>query len=396
VDDAGNAFVTGRTASADCPVRRAAQPRIRGRGCQGVPCHDAFVAKLGPNGGLVYSTFLGGTANEDGIGIAVDPAGSAYVSGNTESPDFPTRNAFQGGFQTPPCSGDLPCPPDSFAAKLTPSGGALVYSTYLGGRKSDTNGGITVDATGQAVVVGSTRSTDFPTVNALQPRIKGAGCGPPPVPCRDVYVTRLAPAGRPALFSTYLGGTKTEVSGGIAVDGDGEVYVTGSTGSPDFPTARPLEGAPGNSSCNLTTPVKELCDDAFVTKLGARGGRLVYSTFLGGKATDQGLGIAVTDAGAAVVTGRTDSVDFRVRDAVQRRLAGVSDAFLTRLSVGGTAAPFSTYLGGGEAERSNGVGLDDAGGAAIAGRTESPDYPTARAAQPRLAGDFDAFISRVR
>jgi hypothetical protein len=289
VDDAGNAYVTGRTESADFPIKAAFQPRLRGQGCQGTPCDDAFVTKLNGAGRLVYSTFIGGTSDEDGLGVAVDTAGAAYVSGNTDSFDFPTRRAFQDEFQTPPCTGDFLCSPDTFVAKLAPSGRSLVYGTYLGGADSDTNGGIAVDAAGRALVVGSTRSIDFPTRRALQPHIRGRACGPPPgEPCRDVYVTELAARGTTAVFSTYLGGREDEASGGIATDASGHVYVTGRTASPDYPTRHAVQPALANEPCDSTAPVDELCDDAFVTKLEPRGAALSYSTFLGGNATDQG------------------------------------------------------------------------------------------------------------
>jgi hypothetical protein len=396
VDDVGNAYVTGRTESPDFPVKAAFQPRLRGNGCQGTPCHDAFVTKIDPAGRLVYSTFIGGTSNEDGVGIAVDTAGAAYISGNTDSFDFPTKHAFQDTFQTPPCTGDFPCSPDNFVAKLAPSGRTLVYGTYLGGSESDTNGGIAVDADGRALVVGSTRSTDFPIRQPLQARIRGRACGPPPgEPCRDVFVTKLSVGGGTAVFSTYLGGRKDEASGGIAVDAGGNVYVTGRTASPDYPTRRAAQGALANESCDAAVPVEEVCDDAFVSKLEPRGRALVYSTYLGGNATDQGLGIAVTDTGAAVVTGRTDSLHFPTRQAVQSRFGGVSDAFVTRFTVAGRIA-YSTYLGGSDSERSNGVALDDTGRATVTGRTLSPDLRTRRASQPALAGDYDAFISNIR
>lgn len=197
VDDAGNAYVTGRTGSPDFPTVAAWQRTLEGRACQGEPCHDAFVTKIDPSGAVLpYSSYLGGSKNEDGGGIVVGTDGSAYVIGNTDSSDLPTRNALQRTFGSLPCRGDLPCPPDVFVAKIAPLGRALAYSTYLGGSKGDTAGGIAVDASGHAYVTGTTRSADFPTRAARQPRITGRSCGPPPGgPCTDVFVSKLTVGG---------------------------------------------------------------------------------------------------------------------------------------------------------------------------------------------------------
>jgi hypothetical protein len=169
VDRAGNAYVAGRTGSSDFPTRRALQSGLSGRRCQreprhdeGEPCHDAFVAKLSPAGTLVYSTYLGGSRNEEAIGLAVDRRGRAFVAGNSDSLDLPTRRALQPRFRSSHCSSTVPCPPDAFVAKLSADGRALVYATYLGGTKGDTAAGIAVDRAGAAYVAGVTRSADFP------------------------------------------------------------------------------------------------------------------------------------------------------------------------------------------------------------------------------------------
>jgi hypothetical protein len=394
VDDAGNAFVTGRTGSTNFPTVDALQAALRGRACQGEPCDDAFVAKLDATGkALRYSTYLGGRGNDDALGIAVDTAGRAYVAGNTGSTDFPTVNAVQGEFRSS-CRGDLPCPPDTFVAKLGASGRALAYSTYLGGSEADRSAGVAVDEAGSAYVTGSTRSPDFPTVDPVQRSLRGVACGPPPGrPCPDAFVSKLDPDGGSLAYSTYHGGTEPESSGGIAVDLEGRAYITGATQSEDLPTVHPLQPTLDNRSCFDERP-EELCDDAFVTRLGADGARLDYSTYLGGAATDQGLGIAVDEAaGIAYVAGSTDSRNLETNEAVQPRLAGAVDAFVATLRVDGRALRFGTYVGGSEAERANAIAVGAGGDAVLTGRTESLDYPTARALQRTLAGDFDAFLT---
>lgn len=399
IDRAGNAYVTGRTESTDFPTRSALQAGPRGRDCQRprkragtVPCHDAFVTKLSPSGRVLYSTYLGGRHNDEALAIAVDRRGAAYISGNTESPDFPVRNALQRRFAGIPCEGDVPCPADLFVTKLSANGRRLLYSTYLGGSQSDRSGGIAVDTTGSAYVLATTRSPDFPTRNALQRSLRGVECGLPPVPCTDVLVARLTVDGRALRYSTYLGGSKGETAGGIAVDRAGNAYVTGSTDSRDFPTANALQEAADNSSCLPS----ELCSDAFVTSLRADGRALRYSTYLSGSAEEQGLAIALDAAANAYVAGSTTSRNFRTEQAIQARMGGYIDAFLVKLQPTGASAAFSTYLGGSEAERSTGVAVDDRGTIYVAGRTLSPNFPTSGALQPALGGDIDAFVARLR
>jgi len=291
---------------------------------------------------------------------------------------------------------DVPCPTDAFLSKLSADGRSLTYSTYLGGTKGDTSGGVAVDRTGAAYVTGTTRSADLPTRRARQPALRGRSCGPPPSrACPDAFVLKLRPSGRELVYGTYLGGKEPEAAGGIAVDRAGNVYLTGSTQSPDFPTVRPLQAAIGNASCSPTGPPKELCDDAFVTKLSADGQRLRYSTFLGGNAEDQGLGIAVDSGGVAHVAGSTDSRAFRVAAPVQATLGGGVDAYVAAVGpTGGLRS--STFLGGTEAERANAVAVDARGRVHVAGRTLSPNFPTRAPLQSALAGDYDMFVTMLR
>jgi Beta-propeller repeat len=398
VDRGGNAYVTGRTGSEDFPTTRALQGQLSGRGCQlreqATPCHDAFVTKLGPSGQPVYSTYFGGTRNEEGVGIAVDRAGAAYLTGNTDSLDLPLRNPIQGAFHDSDCPNDLPCPEDTFVTKLSPAGTSVVYSTYLGGKALDLAGGIAVDKAGSAYVTGTTRSPDFPTRNPLQGTLRDKLCGPPPgFPCTDAYVAKLTPAGAGLVYATFLGGSKNERAGGITVDDHGQAAITGSTDSPDFPTRRAAQPKLDNSSCSPEAPPKEICDDGFVTKLNSSGRALVFSTYIAGNGEDQGLGVTVDKAGDVYVAGSTDSRNFRTVNPVQPKLAGRIDAFVQKYRATSGTLLLSTFFGGTKNERANGVAVDPSRRVHLAGRTESPDFPTQQPLQGALAGDIDAFAS---
>jgi hypothetical protein len=388
----GAVYLTGRTASADFPVLHAAQPTIAGTACSDSPCPDAFVARFSPDGQLLYSTYLGGSLDEEGRGIAADAQGNAYVVGNTASTDRPTVSALQERAAGSPCPGDLPCPTDVFVSKLSPDGSHLAYSTYLGGSQEDTAAGIAVSSDGTAFITGTTQSSDFPVTGAPRPPT-GTACGPPPgVPCRDVFVTALAPDGAHARYSTLLGGSGQARAGGIAVDAQGRADVVGSTQSTDFPTARPAQAALGNWSDNPA----EQSSDTFLTRLSADGGTLDFSTYIGGRADDVGLGVAVDPAGDIYATGSTDSPDFPIHDPTQPNLAGRTDAFVTELAGANGALVRSTVLGGTGDDRANAVAVGPAGSVVVAGRTVSSDFPASPARQGgRQPEDYDAFVTTL-
>jgi hypothetical protein len=303
------------------------------------------VTKLSRDGEeLVYSTYLGGTGGEEGRGIAVDGKGYAYVTGFTDSTDFPTEDALQ-----PENAGGE----DAFVTKFNRDGDELVYSTYLGGSEDDEGRAIAVggnvvysndredrhdhdgrgsrDGEGNAYITGFTLSIDFPTKKAFQPSYTGG--------FSDAFVTKLSRDGEELVYSTFLGGSGDDEGLGIAVNGRGNAYVTGFTGSADFPTEEAFQHENAGGL------------DGFVTKLSYDGKKLVYSTYLGGSEDDEGLGIALDGnmiyssdrgdredhdgktygKGDAYVTGFTLSPDFRTRRSLQRNLAGGQDAFVTKI-----------------------------------------------------------------
>ena len=346
VDSSGNAYLTGSTDSLDFPTRNAFQSTDAGG-------TDAFVAKLDPSGALSYSTYLGGSFTDVGQGIAVDGSGSAYVTGSTLSIDFPTQNALQsangGGY-------------DAFITKLNPSGTALVYSTYLGGSADENNpflsdvntAGIAVDSVGNAYVAGYTPSNDFPTRNAFQATNHGF---------INAFVSKLSASGSALIYSTYLGGHGDDFGHAIAVDNAGNAYVTGSASSSDFPTLSPLP---------LTLPSSG--NHAFLAKLVASGA-LVYATLFGGSRSDFGLGVGVDTAANAFVTGFTNSRDFPVVSPFQSAGAGGYDVFVTKFAASGSALTYSTYMGGSRDDHGAAIALDAQGNAYVTGDTLSPNFP---------------------
>ncbi len=378
IDAAGNVYVTGRTASHDFPTTPGAYSRTFNGGST-----DLYVAKLDATGSsLVYSTYVGGSDADLGLGIAVNSSGEAYITGTTLSSDFPTTpgafdRTFRGGSQ------------DAFVAKLDAAGAHLLYSTYLGGTSVDVGESIAVDALGRAYVVGFTDSSNFPvTPGAFDTTFNGGF-----FTGQDVWVAKLDASGSNLLYSTYLGGSGREFFSSLALDGAGNVYITGRTSSSDFPTT---PGAYDRTFRGSVAVFPEIFD-GFVTKLNASGSALVYSTFLGGTGSDAGTAIAVDSAGTAFVVGFTNSTDFPTTcGALDRTANGGLDAFLTRLDPAGAALLYSSYLGGSGPDAAQAVAVNASGAVAIAGVTGSSDFPVVNAWDPTFnGGSFDFFVAKI-
>ena len=370
VDSARSVYLTGETRSTNFPTTPGAFDVTLGNPNLG----DAFVTKLDATGSLVYSTYLGGTFGDFGIGIAVDAAGNAVVAGMTSSSDFPTT---AGAFDESPNGVD-----DVFVTKLNTTGSALVYSTFLGGIGFDWAFALAVDAAGSAFVTGQTTSSDFPTT--------AGSFHPSYIAGRDGFVTKLDPAGASLAYSTYFGGTGSVPFDatwpyGIAVDSAGSAYVSGHTDSPSFP----LTAGAFDTSLDLGW-------DVFVTKFDAAGSTLIYSTLLGGSENDLSRGIAVDGAGQAYVTGFTQSSNFPTTPgAFDTSLAG-NNAFITKLNATGSALLYSTYLGGSASDFASRIAVDGAGSAYVTGYTVSADFPTtAGAFDTSLGGGEDGFVTKL-
>jgi hypothetical protein len=374
VDPSGNVYVTGFANSFDFPTVNALQPVSHG--CCGPNGGTGFVAKLNPAGSaLVYSTFLGGFGDDSGDAIATDAAGNAYVTGATQSSDFPTAHPLQATLGTDAGS-------DAFVTKINPTGSALVFSTYLGGGGSfahDSGTGIAVDPAGNVYVVGTAQSSNFPTANALQPNRTGG---------ENAFVTKINSSGSAFVYSTYLGGSSpTGDSGsGIAADRSGNAYVVGETFSADFPTVNPVQSALNGLS------------DAFLTKINASGSALAYSTFLGGSGTDVAGSVAVDGLGNAYMAGATESTDFPTLNALQPTFGGLSlDGFVAEINPSGGALIYSTYLGGSGDDLAGGIALDPLGNVYVSGSTNSTNFPTVNALQHALGGSGanNAFVTMI-
>lgn len=368
LDSLGNAYITGSTNSIDFPTTLGAFPQTYNGGLA-----DAFVTKLNATGTqLLYSTYLGGSGFDAGLGIAVDPLGNAYITGTTDSADFPTTPS---AYQSAHAGQD-----DVFVVKLNPSGSGLVYSTYLGGSGNDEAANITIDSLGNAYVTGDTTSLNFPvTPGAFSTTYNGG--------FSDVFVTKLNAAGSDLIFSTYLGGNGDDEGFGIAVDVSGNVYVVGSTTSFNFPV----------TPAAFSTTYNGGITDAFVSKLNATGTGLIFSTFLGGSAFDRCTSIALDAAKQVYVTGDTGSINFPTTpQAFQTTNAGLDDAFITKIDATGSMLTYSTYLGGAGFDVGFGIAVDAAGHAYIAGETESPNFPTTPGAlQETYTGQGDAFVAKL-
>jgi hypothetical protein len=373
VDAFGSAYVTGFTTSANFSTTPGAYDISFNGGD-----NDAFITKLAPSGSsLLYSTYLGGSSGDVGFGIAVDGSGSAYLTGRTDSANFPTTpgafdTSFNGLF-------------DAFVTKLSSTGSSLLYSTYLGGSGGfDEGDGIAVDGSGSAYVTGQTISANFPTTpGAFDTSFNGGGTF-------DAFVTKLSSTGSSLLYSTYLGGSGTDFGQGVAIDTSGSAYVTGGAESADFPIT------PGAFD---TSPNGEI--DAFVTKLSSTGSSLLYSTYLGGSGSDLGIGVAVDASGAAYVTGFTTSANFPTTPGAfdtsfNSFNGGDPDAFVTKLSSTGSSLLYSTYLGGSGTDFGQGVAVDASGAAYVTGVTTSTDFPTTVGAfDASYNGGEDAFVTKL-
>ena len=358
VGTAGSIFIAGVTTATDFPTDNAAQATYKGNS-------DAFVVKINSAGtGFQYATYLGGSNYDQATAVAIDASGEAWVTGNTQSTNFPTQNAAQSTF-----TGTS----DAFVTRLQ-STGALAFSTYLGDANGTTGGnGIAVNSTATfGYVTGFTYGGTFPTTSGV---LEGGSAG------GGAFVAKLSGAGAVS-YTTLLGGPETSGQA-IAVDSSNNAYITGYSFDGAFPGA-PTGGAQTTNNG---------AGDAFVAKLNSTGTALTYFTFLGGSALDYGQAIAVDSSGDAFIGGTTSSTGLATAGAAQTTLNGYSNAFAAELNPGGTAFTYFTYLGGSRVDNLRGLALDGSGNVYVTGYTNSLDFPTVTPVQGILPGNAVSIYS---
>lgn len=373
VDKSGAVYLVGNTRSADFPLKNPFQASHKGS-------DDVFIFKLNHMGDtLLYSSFLGGTGQDWGTGIAIDKKGAAYITGMITSADFPLKKAFQKTYQ----GAKQGYPWDAFIAKIHPKGIRLVYSSYLGGNGGDSGYAVAVNNKGEAYVTGYTASTNFPRKKSVQKKFAGGS---------DAFVCKLSRQGNRLLYSTFLGGDSWDRGNSITVDAKGAAYVIGDTESYDFPVKSAVQAV-------LIKDYDESENDVFVTKLSPSGAKIVYSTFLGGGKYEAGNDIAVDSQGAAYICGVTESKNFPVKDPFQQSKKGITDAFICKLHPNGQSLLFSSFLGGSGSEYGTVLALGSIGNIYITGTTSSRNFPLKNAIQKKKLGkkdSMDIFVTKMQ
>jgi len=351
----GSCYIMGTTQSNDFPTQNAYNSTYNGNG-------DTFLAKFSTSGSLLWSSYLGGSRLDVGQSIAVASDGSCYVTGYTNSSDFPAQNAYDSTFN----GGYI----DVFVSKFS-TNGDLLWSSYLGGIGVDWGYGIAVASDGSCYVTGFTASSDFPTLDAYNPSSNGDW---------DVFVSKFNTGGS-LLWSTFFGGALWDEALGITVAGDDSCYITGFTVSIDFPILNAFNSTYGGYG------------EAFVSKFAANGS-LLWSTYLGGSdGGERGYDVAVTSDGSCYVTGETFSTNFPTKNAYNSTLSGGYDAFVTKFNVSGSLL-WSTYLGGSEGgDYGYSLAVTEDGSCYVTGTTRSDDFPTKNAYDSTIGGS-DAFVTK--
>lgn len=315
---------------------------------------------------LEYSTFLGGNSVDEANGIDVNDNGEVYLIGRTLANDFPTTaGAWDNSLSNY----------DPFVTKFSSDGTTLIFSTFVGGSNSDEGAGIAVDDNGNSYLTGRTSSSDFPTLNAFDSS-KASGT-------EDAFVTKLSPNGSALIYSTFLGGTNGEHAYDIAINQNGNVFVTGWTSSTDFPTQNAYDSNLNGSS------------DIFITKLSVTGASLEYSTYLGGNDTDRCYDFVLDSNENIILTGYTNSSDYPTQNAFDSSYDGSSDVIVSKLSSDGSSLIFSTYLGGSALDKAFGIILDNSENIILTGYTGSNNFPTLNAYDSTINGAEDAFLTKI-
>ena len=364
VDGSGQAHVTGVTGSRDFPLKNAHQDKNTG-------LNIVFVTKLNAQGNaLAFSTYLGGERNDAPAGIALDRYGNVYVGGRTNSAQFPMLNAIRA---TPPGGGD------GFLAKFNPEG-RLQYSTYFGGPSGDEIQALTADADGNVYFAGFSSSLGLATSNAYRTQ---------PV-AQEAFVGKLNATGTAYAYVTYYGGRGADQAHAIAVDGAGNAYIGGWTGSTDLPRT---EG--------VVQPTRSGPSDGFIAKINDTGSAVLWSTYLGGSGATSAIideyvkSIAVDADGCVYVAGSTVTTDFPVERAVQDKSGGARDLFIAKLLPDASKLIFSTYFGGAGRDEEPALAVSPLRAVFVTGQTFSADYPLENAAQTKRGSNSDGLLTQI-
>ena len=384
VDSTGATYVTGETLSFNFPQAPGGTPGIFPDPEIGQDIREVFVTKLNADGTIAYSTYIGGEDRDRANGIAVDSAGSAYITGETESDNFPVISRIDDPFQ--PFAGGSQ---DAFIVKLNPTGTQFDYASYLGGAGRERGIGIFVDSDEFAYITGQTNSSGLATSGTFQTEFQGGS---------DAFVAKVNPQGSQLEYLTYLGGTGFDEGVGIVSDNEGSVYISGITESNGLGTVGAFQTDKAGSS------------DAFISKLSPDGSEQLYFTYIGGSGGEVSGGVAVDNTGSAYITGITPSLDFPTTPGAFEQFyqGGQFDAFITKLNADGSDLDYSTFIGGSGNEGVNflpqtatNIALDSAGSAYIIGTTTSTEsstnpFPiTVGAEQDVFNGVTDVFITKL-
>ena len=368
------------------------------------------MTELDPSGSsLVYSTYLGGSSMDSGMGIALDSTGNAYVTGYTYSSNFPTVNAFQSKLA---CTNTFYYNANAFIAKIGPGGSNLVFSTYFGGTNFDEGKGIAVDTNGYIYVTGFTGSTNFPTTNYVLQMI-GNDMVDGHILNRDTnqnrinlsydaFVSKLDPTGTNLVYSTLLGSTNNDVANAIAVDNTGAAYVTGWSVSSNFPNTFGTNIDGLRSFVATNTRSGFFATNVFLTKItnaiGTTNVGIEWSGLFGGRGVDVGNAVAMGPGGEVFVAGSASSTNFptfNVPSLMRYTNSGKTDAFVIAFNTNATALLYSTFLGGKENDYGYGVAVDTNGDAYVVGQTLSANFLTYNANYPTLNGTNDTFLAKI-
>lgn len=372
VDEDGSMYLAGRVEGSLFPNFSVNHHQLGPLG----PNDNIFVTKLDANGAVVYSTVIGGSQQDYVYGLRVDSRGAVTIIGNTNSPDYPLQNPLQSARVG---SSDV------LVSRLSPDGAVLEFSTLLGGVDVDYGMAVDIDANG-TVIVGFTQSPDFPTANPLFNYHPPVGTDDR----LDGFVARIAPDDSSLVFSTFLGGTNQDECRDVRIGAGGTVTVVGMTRSGDFPTASAFQPVIGEGSGGPAAA------DGFVTRFSASGASLVFSTYLGGAASDFALGLDLDSANRCVVAGYTRSSDFPQIQPLQASFGGEADAFISILSANGATLDFSTWLGGSAFDNAQDVDVGPQGLIAMCGGSQSTNFPTINAGQPGFGGGlWDGVVVHV-